>query len=217
MPAQREIESLIMNDAIQSMKYQYELIETDPVYRGFLKVNRYRLQHDLYLGGKSESLIRERLEQLRAVSVLLYDPRLDQVVLVEQFRIGAVGKEPVPWVLETVGGFTPEGESDESVARREAIEEANCEIGRIEQICEFMVSPGISVDRISLYCAEVDASNAEGVHGLDHEGEDIRVVVMDADAAIAELYSGRANSTSIIIALQWLVINRQRIRAQWKE
>lgn len=197
------------------MQYQYKLIETDPVYRGFLKINRYRLQHDLYLGGKSEQLIRERLEQLRAVSVLLYDPKLDQVVLVEQFRIGAVGKESVPWVLETVGGFTPDGESDESVARREALEEANCKIGRIEHICEFMVSPGISVDRISLFCAEVDASNAEGVHGLDHEGEDIRVVVMDAEAAIAELYTGRANSTSIIIALQWLVINRDLIRKKW--
>jgi ADP-ribose pyrophosphatase len=207
---------LMMNDAIQMMKYHYELMETEPVYRGFLKLNRYRLRHDLYLGGQSEPLIRERLEQLRAVSVLLYDPRLDRVVLVEQFRIGAVGKEPVPWVLETVGGFSPQGESDESVARREAMEEANCDIGRVEHICEFMVSPGISVDRISLYCAEVDASNAQGVHGLDHEGEDIRVVVMDADAAIAELYSGRANSTSIIIALQWLAINRQRIAEKWK-
>jgi ADP-ribose pyrophosphatase len=197
------------------MQFRYELIETEPVYRGFLKVNRYRLQHDLYLGGKSEVLVRERLEQLRAVSVLLYDPNLDKVVLVEQFRIGAVGKQRVPWVLETVGGFTPQDESDESVARREALEEANCKIGRIEQICEFMVSPGISVDRISLYCAEVDASNAEGVHGLDHEGEDIRVVVMDADAAIAELYDGRANSTSIIIALQWLAINRPALKQRW--
>jgi ADP-ribose pyrophosphatase len=205
-----------MKEANPLMQHQYELIETEPVYRGFLKLNRYRLQHDLYLGGKSEVLIRERLEQLRAVSVLLYDPQLDQVVLVEQFRIGAVGKESVPWVLETVGGFSPEGQSDESVARREALEEANCAIQRIEPICEFMVSPGISVDRISLYCAEVDASHAEGVHGLDHEGEDIRVVVMDTEAALAELYTGRANSTSIIIALQWLSINRQRIRAQWK-
>ncbi|MEW8690771.1 MAG: NUDIX domain-containing protein [Candidatus Thiodiazotropha endolucinida] len=197
------------------MQYQYELIESDPVYRGFLKVNRYRLRHDLYLGGRSEELIRERLEQLRAVSVLLYDPNLDQVVLVEQFRIGAVGKEKVPWILETVGGFAPVGESDESVARREALEEANCEIGRIEHICEFMVSPGISVDRISLYCGEVGASNAAGVHGLDHEGEDIRVVVMDAEKAVAELYTGRANSTSIIIALQWLALNRERIRKKW--
>ncbi|MCU7929061.1 MAG: NUDIX domain-containing protein [Candidatus Thiodiazotropha sp. (ex Dulcina madagascariensis)] len=198
------------------MNYQYELVESDPVYRGFLKINRYLLKHDLYMGGESVPLMRERLEQLRAVSVLLYDPRLDSVVLVEQFRIGAVGQEVMPWILETVGGFSPVDESDESVARREAIEEANCEIGRLESICEFMVSPGISVDRIALFCGEVDAANAQGVHGLDHEGEDIRVVVMAAEEAIGELYTGRASSTSIIIALQWLAMNRDRIRRQWQ-
>jgi ADP-ribose pyrophosphatase len=199
------------------MKFDYEILETEAVYRGFLKLNRYRLRHELYLGGESETLVRERLEGLRAASVLLYDPRLDQVVLVEQFRIGAVEREPVPWVLETVGGFVPDEEADEAVARREAVEEANCEIGRIEQICEFMVSPGISVDRIVLFCGEVDSSQAAGVHGLDHEGEDIRVVVMKADEAIAELYSGRANSTSILITLQWLAMNRTALRERWSE
>jgi len=199
------------------MNYHYEILETEPVYRGFLKLNRYRLRHELYLGGESETLVRERLEGLRAASVLLYDPRLDQVVLVEQFRIGAVEREPVPWVLETVGGFVPDGESDESVARREALEEANCAIQRIERICEFMVSPGISVDRIVLFCGEVDSSRAAGVHGLDHEGEDIRVVVMKADEALGELYSGRANSTSILIALQWLAMHRAALRERWSE
>ena len=197
------------------MKYRYQILQTDPVYRGFLKINRYQLRHELFQGGESQSLMRERLEDIGAVSVLLYDPRLDKVVLVEQFRIGAVGFEQIPWLLETIGGLQSEGESDESVARREAIEEANCQIGRLKRICEFMVSPGISVDRIKLYCGEVDASNAAGVHGLDHEGEDIRVVVMDADEAIAELYQGRASSTSIIIALQWLALHKQALREEW--
>ena len=197
------------------MKYRYEILDIEIAYRGFLKLNRYRLRHELYLGGESESLVRERLEKLRAASVLLYDPRLDQVVLVEQFRIGALGCEPRPWVLETVGGYVPDGEQDEAVARREAMEEANCRVGRIERICELMVSPGISVDRIALFCGEVDSSRAAGVHGLDHEGEDIRVVVMKADEAIGELYSGRANSTSIVITLQWLAMNRDGLRRRW--
>ena len=140
------------------MKYQYKILQSDRQYAGFIKLNSYRLKHELYQGGESEELVRERLEGLRAASVLLYDPRLDQVVLVEQFRIGAVGQEAIPWVLETVGGFVPDGESDESVARREAVEEANCPIGRIQRVCEFIVSPGISVDRIVLFCGEVDLS-----------------------------------------------------------
>jgi ADP-ribose pyrophosphatase len=197
------------------MKYRFKLLESDAVYRGFLKINRYRLKHDLYLGGESEAIVRERIEDIGAVSVLLYDPRQDRVVLVEQFRIGAAATEHPPWILETIGGLQGDGESDESVARRESIEEANCKIGRLKLVCEFMVSPGISVDRIKLYCGEVDSTNADGVHGLDHEGEDIRVVVMDADDAIDELYTGRANSTSIIIALQWLAIHKQALREEW--
>jgi ADP-ribose pyrophosphatase len=197
------------------MKYHYEILDTEAVYNGFLRIHRYRLRHELYQGGESESLVRERLEGLRAASVLLYDPRFDQVVLVEQFRIGALGREETPWALETVGGYVPEQEADEAVARREALEEANCTIGRIERICEFMVSPGISVDRIVLFCGEVDSTKADGVHGLDHEGEDIRVVVMKAEEAISELYSGRANSTSILVALQWLSMNRAALRERW--
>jgi ADP-ribose pyrophosphatase len=224
------------------MKYQYEVIESATVYDGFLKINRYRLSHDLYEGGVSQELIRERLERLRAASVLLYDPALDQVVLVEQFRVGAleqpdhpwvietVGGQVVlveqfrvgaleqpdhPWVIETVGGYIGEHETPEGVARREAVEEASCEIQALEPICNFMVSPGLSVDRIYLFCGQVDASNAGGVHGLDHEGEDIRVVVMDADQAIGELYAGRMNSTSVIIALQWLATKREELKQRW--
>ncbi len=197
------------------MNYDYQILNREPVFRGFLKVDRYELKHELFQGGESQPLIRERLEEIGAVSVLLYDPKRDQVVLVEQFRIGAVGYLDSPWLLETIGGLQTNGEAEESVARREALEEADCKIGRLLRICEFMVSPGISVDRIKLYCGEVDASRAGGVHGLDHEGEDIRVVVMDADEAIGELYGGRANSTSIIMALQWLALHRTELRKTW--
>jgi ADP-ribose pyrophosphatase len=197
------------------MKYSFELLENKRIFDGFLKLNRYRLKHELFAGGNSEVIIRERMERLKAASVLLYDAQLDKVVLVEQFRIGALEHPDHPWVIETVGGYLGDDELPEAVARREALEEADCEIQQLELICEFMVSPGISVDRIHLYCGQVDASKAGGIHGLDHEGEDIRVLVMDADQAIGELYSGRMNSTSVIIALQWLAANRHELRQRW--
>jgi ADP-ribose pyrophosphatase len=68
------------------------------------------------------------------------------------------------------------------------------------------------VERISLFVGLVSARGAGGVHGLDDEGEDIRVVAVPADEALAELYGGRADSTSVIIALQWLALNRDRLR-----
>ncbi len=110
------------------MKYSFNLIENKRVYDGFLKINRYRLQHDLFQGGRCEAIVRERMEELQAASVLLYDPTLDQVVLIEQFRIGALEQAGHPWVIETVGGYLGADEAPQEVARREALEEANCEI-----------------------------------------------------------------------------------------
>jgi ADP-ribose pyrophosphatase len=201
-----------------SSDHQVEILSRERVYQGFFKLARFRLRHTLFEGGWSPELVRERLEELRAASVLLYDADRDTVVLIEQFRIGALDHPAGAWVLETIGGYVGEGESSEQVARREAVEEAGCAIGEVIPICELMVSPGLSVERISLYLGLVDSEGAGGVHGLDHEGEDIRVQVMPADAAIAELYTGRANSTSIIIALQWLAMNRERLqRSKWAQ
>ncbi len=197
------------------MKKQIEILARDTVFDGFLRVDRYRLRHSLFAGGWSRALVRERVERLRAAAVLLYDPDSDRVVMIEQFRIGAHEAGQGAWLLETIGGYVPPDESPEAVARREAVEEAGCEVGEIEPIGEFYLSPGTSVERISLFCGRVRAPQGGSLHGLDHEGEDIRVEVLAADAAIGELFSGRVNSTTAIITLQWLAANRDRLRVFW--
>ena len=198
------------------MKKQLEILARDTAYDGFLRLDRYRLRHSLYAGGWSRELVRERVERLRAAAILLYDPDVDQVVMVEQFRIGAHEAGQGAWLLEIVGGYVPPEELPEAVARREAVEEAGCAVGEIEPIGEFYLSPGTSVERISLYCGRVRAPAGGAVHGLDHEGEDIRVEVLPADAAIAELFTGRVNSTTAIVTLQWLAAHRARLRARWQ-
>jgi len=197
------------------MKYRYRILHTETPYQGFLRLNRYHLRHDLFAGGESRPLMRERVEMFQAVSVLPYDPLLDQVVLIEQFRIGAMEHPGGAWVLEVVGGIIEAGESPRQVAHRETLEEAGCELLALEPICDFMVSPGTSTERIHLFCGRVDASKAGGIHGVGAEGEDIRVEVLDFAAAMAELYHGRINSTSSIIAMQWLALNRQGLRRDW--
>jgi ADP-ribose pyrophosphatase len=198
------------------MTKRLEILARDTVFDGFLRVDRYRLRHSLYAGGTSRELVRERVERLRAAAILLYDPDADQVVMVEQFRIGAHEAGEGAWLLEIVGGYVPPDESPEAVARREALEEAGCEVGEIEPIGEFYLSPGTSVERISLYCGRVRAPVGGTVHGLDHEGEDIRVEVLAADAAIAELFTGRVNSTTAIVTLQWLAARRADLRRRWR-
>ncbi len=198
------------------MKYEYKILEKSLLHAGFLKVNSYRLRHRLFAGGWSEALVRERVEPLRASSVLLYDPQQDQVVLIEQFRIGALESDKHPWLLEIIGGHIGADETPEDVAYRESLEEAGCEVLDLLPICEFLVTPGTSGERNYLYCARVDATQAVGIHGIEEEGEDIRVEKMAFVDAMAEIYSGRINSTTGIISMQWLALNREQLQQRWK-
>ena len=187
------------------------------MYRGFLRVDRYRLRHTLYAGGMSATITRELLERGHAAAVLPYDPQRDEVVLIEQFRIGALRVADGPWLVEIIAGVIDEGERAEEMIHREAEEEAGCRLLAVEPICHYLVSPGGASETISLFCGRVDASDIGGLHGLEHEGEDIRAFTLPFDAAWQMLQKGQINSASPIIAMQWLAMNRERLRREWAE
>lgn len=193
-----------------------EVVEQQVCYQGFFRMEHYRLRHRLYDGGMSRLLSRELFERGHAAAVLPYDPVLDRVVLLEQFRIGALTMPGGPWLLEIVAGIIEADETPEDVVRREIQEESGCALLALEPICDYLVSPGGTSERISLFCGRVDASAAGGIHGLAEEGEDIRVGAVSFDEALALLHAGRINSASPIIALQWLQLNRERLRRQWR-
>lgn len=194
---------------------QVEIFRKEVCYAGFFRLEKYRLRHRLYDGSMSETIERELFERGHAAAALLYDPRRDEVVTLEQFRIGALEAEGGPWLFEIVAGMMDNGEQPEEVVRREALEEAGCEIQALEFICEYLVSPGGTSERISLYCARVDATNLGGVHGLAEEGEDIRVEAVAFNKVWRWFEAGNINSASPIIALQWLAMHRERLRMKW--
>lgn len=198
------------------MDYEYEIIEKSIAYDGFFKMELYRLRHRLYAGGWSPVIRRECLERGHAVAVLPYDPIRDQVVMVEQFRVGALDFPGGPWLLEIVAGMIGPDESKEEVARRETLEEAGCELLDLIHINDFLVSPGGTSESIGLYCGRVNASGVGGVHGLDEEHEDIRVQVYGRSEVMDLLQNGRICAASPIIALQWLELNHARLRMRWK-
>ena len=197
------------------MNYETQVLDTETGYDGFFELKRFRLRHSLYRGGWSPEIMRERVERKEASSVLLYDAGLDSLVMIEQFRIGALESGRGAWLLETVGGLIEPGQTPEVVARRESLEETGCEVQELWPICEFLVSPGTATEKIYLYCGRVDARQAGGIFGLAEEGEDIRAEVLSFEAAARELYGGRLNSTSAIIAVQWLVQHRDAVREKW--
>ncbi len=180
-------------------------IETQKtVYQGFFSIIKYQLKHKLFAGGESETIEREVFVRGDAVGVLLYDSKQQKVVLAEQFRTGALADPDSPWLIEVVAGGVKAGESLEAVAKREVLEEMGLEIDTLRPIASYYVSPGGDAERMHLFCAEVDASQASGVHGLAHEHEDIQTRVFSLEECFAALEAGTINNASTLISLQWL-------------
>ncbi|MDP6706863.1 MAG: NUDIX domain-containing protein [Alphaproteobacteria bacterium] len=197
-------------------KNEVHVLARETVFQGHFKIDRLRLRHRLYEGGMGAEIVREVFDRGHAVAVLPYDPTRDEVVLVEQFRIGPyVGDDP-PWQLEIVAGLVEDAKDPVAVVHREAAEEAGLELGELVPIVDYYSSPGATTERIGVYCARVDTDGVGGVHGLPEEGEDIRVVVMSCDEAQAALAEGRILASPAIIALQWLALNREALRRRWQ-
>ncbi|MCW8853559.1 MAG: NUDIX domain-containing protein [Gammaproteobacteria bacterium] len=192
---------------------KWELINRKSLFSGFFKVDQYQIRHDLFAGGETE-ITRELFHRGDAVAVLLYDPAKDRVVMIEQFRVGAIDDEQGPWLLEIVAGVVEEGESPNDVARRECAEEAGIEVHAFETIHTFYSSPGGCSEKIFLLCGLVDSDKANGIHGLPEEGEDIKVSVLEYDEIVNLLGADHISSAIPIIALQWLQLNRERLRIE---
>lgn len=187
----------------------------ETVFQGFFRMDKLWLTHPRFDGRDMPVFTRELFIRGDATCVLPYDPERDEVVLLEQFRLGAMGRGQSPWLLELVAGMNEAGETPEDVAQREGQEEAGLTFSSLEKICNYLVSPGGTTELIHLYCGRISTESAGGLFGVEHEHEDIRAHVVSADEAIAMIADGRINNAAAIIALQWLQLNRPRLREGW--
>jgi ADP-ribose pyrophosphatase len=193
-----------------------EIHKREIAYDGYFRIERYRLSHSLHAGGMSGEIVRELFERGHAAAVLPYDPVRDEVVLVEQFRIGAHAAGLPAWELETVAGIIESGETPEDVARRETQEEAGLTITDMVPVAEYLSSPGGSSETVSLFCGRVDTTGVGGsIKGLDDENEDILVTVLPFAELDAKVRRMELHNAMTLIAAQWLVMNRDEVRRRW--
>jgi ADP-ribose pyrophosphatase len=193
-----------------------EILARERAYDGFIPVDVLQLRHRLFAGGWSETMRRELAIRPEAVGVLLYDPEREDLVMIRQFRTGAIAGGHSPWLLEIVAGLAGPGEQPVDVVKREAREEANCEITDVVPIHGYLNSPGWCDEKVHLFCARVDAGSLQGIHGLDDEHEDILIVTVPFDKAVKMLDEGEIANAMSIIAVQWLQLNRNRLKKRWK-
>jgi ADP-ribose pyrophosphatase len=202
-----------VNDALTTLNGtdDVEIEKITPLYQGFFRLDEYSFKHRLFAGGWSPVIKREVFERGHAVAVLPYDPVTDQVVLIEQIRIPALVTTKLAWLLELVAGMIAPGELPIEVAARELFEETGLTASGIHKVNTYLASPGGSTERFYFYWAQVDASQASGIHGLASEHEDIRVKVMSREQAMSLLEQGLVDNASTVIGLQWLALNHHKL------
>ncbi|WP_296253742.1 NUDIX domain-containing protein [Pseudomonas sp. UBA4194] len=204
-----------MADASHSVPTAVEIVKREPCFKGFYKLDKLFLRHELFNGGMSKEISRELFVRHDAVCMLPYDAKRDELILIEQFRVGAIGKVDNPWLIEMVAGLIDKDEAPEEVARREAVEEAGLDVQALWPITKYFPSPGGSDEYVHLYLGRCSSEGAGGLHGLEEEGEDIRVKVWAFDDALQAVRDGRIINAAAIIAIQWLALNRDEVRGLW--
>ncbi|WP_318475553.1 ADP-ribose diphosphatase [Photobacterium leiognathi] len=190
-----------------------DILAKETVYQGFFKMVKYRFRHKLFAGGWSGEISREMFERGHAAALLPYDPITDDVVLIEQFRVGAMAAGCEPWQLEIVAGMIDhQDESAEDVVKREAVEEAGLTVAELQKVTRYLSSSGGCSEMLDIFVGTVDSTQAGGIHGLAEESEDIRVHVVSREQAYEWVESGKIENAASIIALQWLQLNYSHLQ-----
>ncbi|MGD9637904.1 MAG: NUDIX domain-containing protein [Alphaproteobacteria bacterium] len=192
--------------------FDYEIIKKEVAFKGYFEVDRYFIKHRLNNGNMSEVFSREIFERGKAVGVILYDPERDNIVLIEQFRAGAMAAGFHPWINETVAGIIEPGEPEIEVARRETLEEAGLDVLELTPVLKFLSSPGGCSESISLFYGRVDSSKAPQFAGLESENEDIKIIVMPLKKALSLLKKNHFKDALSIISMQWLALNHKKLK-----
>ena len=201
----------------QRRSFAVEVIaeESRPVFRSPFSIVAAKLRFSLLSGALCQPVEWVSFERGDGAAVLLYDPNEDCVILMRQFRYPVFANmtraqvtEVDPskaWVFEVVAGSVTAGEDHLEVACRELLEEAGYQVsGKLEPISTFYVSPGATTEKIVLLFAEVSRSDRVAHGGGVDEGEDIEIVELALDTALAMIDRGEIFDAKTIIALQWL-------------
>ncbi|NKX46139.1 NUDIX domain-containing protein [Roseicyclus persicicus] len=191
-----------------------EVVARRHPYSRFFTVEELAVRHPQFDGTQSPVQERAVFRVADAVTVLPYDPVRDRILLIEQIRLGAYAHgDAHPWLLEPVAGMIDAGEAPETAARRETVEEAGLDLGDLHFVARYYPSPGGIAQVLTSYVGIADLpDDAAGIGGHDHEGEDILSHLVDWPLALEMLKRGDMANAPLVVSMQWLMLNRDRLR-----
>lgn len=184
-------------------------------YGNFFAVEDWGLRHRLHDGGWSERMDRAVFVSGDASLLLPWDPVRDRVMLIDQFRVGPLTRgDRQCWMLEPIAGRVDALESPEQAARREAVEEAGIEVGRIFALPHFYSSPGGTSEVMYGFVGIADLPDgAERRGGLAEEGEDIRSHILTRAELMQMVETGIIVCGPLVTLALWL----DRMASRWRD
>lgn len=188
------------------MKLKYKIINKKNLYSGFFSLNKYEFIHEKHNGEWTGNVEREIFSGAHVSTLLPYDPIKKEIMLIQQFRAGALSKYDENYLLEIVAGIIDEGENPEQTAIRECFEETGCEVKKIHPIQSYFPAPGSSESYYHLYLGEIQAFDGERIKGLEKENEDILVKSFKIDEVRQMLKEKKIMNGLTLVALQWFFL-----------
>jgi nudix-type nucleoside diphosphatase (YffH/AdpP family) len=194
---------------------QVEVTGTTRAYSKYFALDDITLRHERFDGTQTDEIQRAVFVSADAAIVLPYDPATDQVLLVEQIRVGPLLRHDKSiWQLEPIAGRIDAGETPEGAARREAQEEAGITLGALETIAEVYPSPGASSEFYYIFIGLADLSDVtQGFGGLEEEHEDIRTHIISFDRLMTMVADIGVANAPLALCAYWLAHHRDRLRS----
>jgi ADP-ribose pyrophosphatase len=186
------------------------LSQPEPLAQGYRDYRRYRLT----LTGADHASARQTRDVLlggKVAAVLPVDLARDEIVLIRQFRLPAQLANGRGNMVEIVAGRVEPDEAPMEAARRECREEIGVVPSALVELFSYLTTPGITDEEVTVFLAAVDASRVPQHSGAAAEGEQIVTIRAPIDEAIAALERNEMRNGPLLIALQWLALNRGRL------
>jgi nudix-type nucleoside diphosphatase (YffH/AdpP family) len=157
--------------------------------------------------GEWQTQTRETFDRGNAATLLPYNLKQRTVVLVRQLRYPAYVNGYDDLLIEAPAGLL-DNEAPEIRIRAEMEEETGYRLGDIRKIFESFMSPGAVTEKLHFFVAEYEPHMRIGAGGgLASEGEDIEVIELSIDDALAMIGDGRIADAKTIMLLQYAALN----------
>tara|TARA_B110001454_G_C12584690_1_gene377583 strand:- start:114 stop:695 length:582 start_codon:yes stop_codon:yes gene_type:complete len=189
------------------MKSEFIINKKKKLHDGFFKLHEINFNHKKHNGEWNHNVSREVFSGAHVSTLLPYDPIKKKILLIKQFRAGVIDRGYDPLITEIVAGMVDEGETPEEAAIRECLEETDCNVKKIINICSYFPAPGSSESYYHLFLGEVNSFEGERILGQNDENEDILVKSYDVEEVKDLLKKNKIINGVTLIALQWFFLN----------